>query len=150
MNADVQKTNRKAELLANTVEHVAIDAYDARRRAQNPQQPTSAPQSPAQAQGAPTDTTLDDAAALAELAEYRALDVRHHSFPIPDLGAIEEDLFDGFSYERHLDPSMNFGQKHLDGDLPTRQLLLEESHWRDLVLPNYRRPSPFTSSLAST
>ena len=30
MNADVQKTNRKAELLANTVEHVAIDAYDAR------------------------------------------------------------------------------------------------------------------------
>ena len=25
MNADVQKTNRKAELLANTVEHVAID-----------------------------------------------------------------------------------------------------------------------------
>src|SRR4029450_4774759 len=30
MNADVQKTNRKAELLANTVEHVAIDQYDAR------------------------------------------------------------------------------------------------------------------------
>ena len=30
MNADVQKTNRKAELLANTIEHVAIDAYDAR------------------------------------------------------------------------------------------------------------------------
>jgi deoxyhypusine synthase len=30
MNADVQKTNRKAELLAKTVEHVAIDQYDAR------------------------------------------------------------------------------------------------------------------------
>ena len=30
MNADVQKSNRKAELLANTVEHVAIDQYDAR------------------------------------------------------------------------------------------------------------------------
>ena len=30
MNADVQNTNRKAELLANTVEHVAIDQYDAR------------------------------------------------------------------------------------------------------------------------
>lgn len=30
MNADVQATNRKAELLANTVEHVAIDQYDAR------------------------------------------------------------------------------------------------------------------------
>ena len=30
MNADVQRTNRKAELLANTVEHVAIDQYDAR------------------------------------------------------------------------------------------------------------------------
>ena len=30
MNADVQKTNRKAELLANTVEHVDIDQYDAR------------------------------------------------------------------------------------------------------------------------
>src|SRR3954453_2177646 len=30
MNADIQKTNRKAELLANTVEHVAIDQYDAR------------------------------------------------------------------------------------------------------------------------
>jgi deoxyhypusine synthase len=30
MNADVQNTNRKAELLANTVEHVAIDRYDAR------------------------------------------------------------------------------------------------------------------------
>ena len=30
MNADVQATNRKAELLADTVEHVAIDQYDAR------------------------------------------------------------------------------------------------------------------------
>ncbi|WP_297696100.1 deoxyhypusine synthase family protein, partial [Phenylobacterium sp.] len=30
MNADGQRTNRKAELLANTVEHVAIDQYDAR------------------------------------------------------------------------------------------------------------------------
>lgn len=30
MNAPVQNTNRKAELLANTVEHVAIDEYDAR------------------------------------------------------------------------------------------------------------------------
>src|SRR5213075_418687 len=30
MNADVQKSNRKAELLATTVEHVAIDQYDAR------------------------------------------------------------------------------------------------------------------------
>jgi deoxyhypusine synthase len=30
MNAPVQNTNRKAELLANTVEHVAIDQYDAR------------------------------------------------------------------------------------------------------------------------
>ena len=30
MNADVQKSNRKAELLADTVEHVAIDQYDAR------------------------------------------------------------------------------------------------------------------------
>src|SRR4051794_14181194 len=30
MNAPVQKSNRKAELLARTVEHVAIDAYDAR------------------------------------------------------------------------------------------------------------------------
>jgi deoxyhypusine synthase len=30
MNADVQNTNRKAELLASTVEHVAIDQYDAR------------------------------------------------------------------------------------------------------------------------
>ena len=30
MNADVQKSNRKAELLANTVEHVDITAYDAR------------------------------------------------------------------------------------------------------------------------
>ena len=30
MNADVQKSNRKAELLANVVEHVAIDQYDAR------------------------------------------------------------------------------------------------------------------------
>ncbi|MFN3521571.1 MAG: 1,9-bis(guanidino)-5-aza-nonane synthase [Phenylobacterium sp.] len=30
MNADVQKTNKKAELLAKTVEHVAIDQYDAR------------------------------------------------------------------------------------------------------------------------
>ena len=30
MNAPVQKTNRKAELLSRTVEHVAIDQYDAR------------------------------------------------------------------------------------------------------------------------
>ncbi|WP_334160590.1 1,9-bis(guanidino)-5-aza-nonane synthase [Phenylobacterium sp.] len=30
MNAPVQNTNRKAELLANTVEHVGIDQYDAR------------------------------------------------------------------------------------------------------------------------
>ena len=30
MNADVQNTNRKAELLAATVEHVAIDQFDAR------------------------------------------------------------------------------------------------------------------------
>jgi deoxyhypusine synthase len=30
MNAPVQNTNRKAELLARTVEHVAIDQYDAR------------------------------------------------------------------------------------------------------------------------
>lgn len=30
MNADVQNTNRKAELLSTTVEHVAIDQYDAR------------------------------------------------------------------------------------------------------------------------
>ena len=30
MNADVQKTNRKAELLANTVEHVDITQFDAR------------------------------------------------------------------------------------------------------------------------
>jgi deoxyhypusine synthase len=30
MNADVQNTNRKAELLSDTVEHVAIDQYDAR------------------------------------------------------------------------------------------------------------------------
>src|SRR6201994_740399 len=30
MNADVRKTNRKAELLDKTVEHVAIDQYDAR------------------------------------------------------------------------------------------------------------------------
>jgi deoxyhypusine synthase len=30
MNAPVQNSNRKAELLANTVEHVAIDQYDAR------------------------------------------------------------------------------------------------------------------------
>ena len=30
MNAPVQNTNKKAELLANTVEHVAIDQYDAR------------------------------------------------------------------------------------------------------------------------
>src|SRR5215471_2583200 len=30
MNADVQNTNRKAELLSATVEHVAIDQYDAR------------------------------------------------------------------------------------------------------------------------
>ena len=30
MNADVQKSNKKAELLANVVEHVAIDQYDAR------------------------------------------------------------------------------------------------------------------------
>src|SRR2546423_12121970 len=30
MNAPVQKSNRKAELLSRTVEHVAIDQYDAR------------------------------------------------------------------------------------------------------------------------
>src|SRR5215510_10605280 len=30
MNADVQATNQKAELLSDTVEHVAIDQYDAR------------------------------------------------------------------------------------------------------------------------
>ena len=30
MNADVQNTNRKAELLSTTVEHVSIDQYDAR------------------------------------------------------------------------------------------------------------------------
>src|ERR1700748_3641923 len=30
MNADVQNSNRKADLLPNTVEHVAIDQYDAR------------------------------------------------------------------------------------------------------------------------
>src|SRR4029453_6732258 len=30
MNAPVQRSNRKAELLSRTVEHVAIDQYDAR------------------------------------------------------------------------------------------------------------------------
>ncbi len=30
MNAPVHKSNRKAELLSRTVEHVAIDQYDAR------------------------------------------------------------------------------------------------------------------------
>ena len=37
MNADVQKSNRKAELLANTVEHVAIDQYDAVQPSANSQ-----------------------------------------------------------------------------------------------------------------
>jgi hypothetical protein len=32
---------------------------------------------------------------------------------IPDLGPITEELFSGFVPEKYLDPSMNFGQKHL-------------------------------------